>query len=439
MKRISRNGLRLVRPRERPARYFGRRDRSTDHRARGRSRAPFLAAAWPARGRISRDNSRKRSRAARSAPRETARRADHRRRPARRRRPRRLSRRYAHRAIAAPGALPHRARRAARPARRLRRRRRRLPDQAVRIRGAGRASAHALRQARAGTDCRPRWDSSDSIPRRTPRRSASAIAKLTPTEFRLLARSPRRRGDAVRRRQLVRDRVAARRHRPRQHARCVHRAPADASSQRFRMRRRSPRCTASATRCDDASSCRFGSFAARLLLAVVGAVAGALAIDGGRLQPAARARLDGRDEPRFARARPWRRSLLSRRRRKALSCRQAPDEGRWTSPVWVFAGDDGAETPRVDAGRSRQPPHPWRAARSARLGSTKRCACTPCRWSTAMHESAPSSRGCRSMPYERTARIASPPRSLGLPASCRRRHAPHALVRARKALRPVPG
>ena len=49
--------------------------------------------------------------------------------------------------------------------------------------------------------------------------------KLTPTEFRILARLGAAPGDAVRRRELVR-RLAARRDRPRQHARRVHREPA---------------------------------------------------------------------------------------------------------------------------------------------------------------------------------------------------------------------
>ena len=107
------------------------------------------------------------------------------------------------RGVTTPGAVPHRARRAARPPQRLPRRRRRLPDQAVRARGAARARRRAACGAAAPAPRPPTTGTARARPGcRTRSSHGERAIALTPTEFRLLAAlaaQPGRRSCAARR------------------------------------------------------------------------------------------------------------------------------------------------------------------------------------------------------------------------------------------------
>ena len=153
-------------------------------------------------------------------------RADHRHRPARRGRPRpvpRPARAGNHRA----GGVPDGARRAARPAVRLCRGRRRLPDQALRVRGAGRPPARPAPAQRSRRAPAPAACASIRSTTRRLRRRVGVAADADRVPVARIAGCARRRGRAPRRTRG--GRLAARRDRPRQHPRRLHR-PAQAQA-----------------------------------------------------------------------------------------------------------------------------------------------------------------------------------------------------------------
>ena len=298
-------------------------------------------------------------------------RARRRHRPARRGRPRRR-----------PGAprarrrrardLPHRARRAARPAVRLRRRRRRLPHEAVRVRRARRAPARADPPWRQ----RPRASrpaACGSTRRRTRASCGERAIDLTPTEFRILARLAGAPGDAVRRRELVQAAWP--------HGAIVHDNTLDVYIARIRRKlaslperaRRSRRCTAWATRCDDAAAARRPHAAAGR--------------HRRRGRPRARRRGRGVLRPARAAALRQRDSLAKGRAAAELSSLEHPQRqarrarGRQRGRSRARSGC----SPAPRARGPRAPAEVDRAARSlaggprARSTSASRRACTRCR------------------------------------------------------------
>ena len=257
---------------------------------------------------------------------------------------------------------------------------------------------------RGGADSALEVGGCGSIRRATTPRVADASVKLTPTEFRILARLGAAPGDAVRRRELVARRVAARRDRPRQHARRVHREAAPKArdtSRRAGDRDRSRRRLLPAMRRP-----RLG-VRARLLLAVIAAVALALVVSVAAFTLLLSHRLSA-SATSLARAQAQAALSSLEVREGRLVAPEAADQGTRPGQVWVFSGLRQLEAPNASADLSAAARALARGPERAKTWASRRGS-THCRWSRTARALGRSSQPCRST---RT-RTPSAPRFVG--------------------------